>query len=137
MKKRKNKELTYMDIKDMDMNQYMNEYGLGGWIKDNWANVATTAGGVGLAALGAFATPFTGGASAALIGAGASMGMQGVKGFKDTADQNAMEAQQAEQTKMMEQQSKLDAANQRIQSNNPIVTSPGVMKCGGRLKYLL
>jgi hypothetical protein len=128
MEKRKNKELTYMDIKDMDMNQYMNEYGLGGWIKDNWANLATTVGGVGLGVAGALT------ANPMLIAAGASMGAQGVSGFKGTADQNAMEAQQAEQAKMLALQSKLDAANQRVQSNNPIVNSPGVMKCGGRLK---
>jgi hypothetical protein len=127
MKKRtnKNKELTYMDIKDMDIDMYMQEFGFGGWMKKNWANVATGVGGLALATLG----------GPAGMAAGIGMMGQSVSGFKGTADQDAQLAEQNANNAQLEQQSKLAMANQRIQqTDNPMIQSPGNFKCGGRLK---
>ena len=126
-KPNKSKEITYQDIKDFDLNtlssedlSYVEQYGLGSWVKRNALNVAQVGVGAALTATG--------------VGAGVGVGLMssGVGGVAgDYAQQRQIKAQKA-QAKQMEANQVL--ANKTQELNNETVNTYGaVMREGGEI----
>ena len=126
-KPNKSKEITYQDIKDFDLStlssedlSYVEQYGLGSWLKRNAGNVLQVGAGAALTATG--------------VGAGVGVGLMssGVGGVAgDYAQQGQIKAQEA-QTKQMEANQVL--ANKTQELNNETINTYGaVMREGGEI----
>lgn len=127
-KSNKSKELTYEDIKGLDLNslttEELEQYGLGSWLKKN-AGVIGTVVGAGVGSI----IPGAGTALGATIGGTIGGGITA-----SNAQKEAVNAQN-QQIKTIEQQQMINNKMQEINSaDNPLYS--GVMRNGGRLRKM-
>lgn len=126
MKNKRIKQITYQDIKDIDLQ----EYSLGGWMKEN-AGVIGTVAGVGLGALGSIVAPGAGTVAGMALGTSIGSALGGSIGGAVQNDYQTTQAmnQQNAATKEQTQLNRLNMLNQQIQQQPQF-------KCGGRLKKM-
>jgi hypothetical protein len=126
---KRNKELSYMDIKNMGLDMDMEQYALGGWLKENAGTIGMVGG---MAIGGALGSVVPGVGTAIGASLGSSLGGSIGGAVQNNEMQNQALATQNEQTAAMAQQSKLNMANQRVQ-NTPLANNGVIAKCGGKL----
>lgn len=130
-KPHKSKELTYEDIKGIDLNNLspedyaqLEQYGFGSWLKKNVGNVLQVGAGAALA----LTTPITGPAGLAGIGMMAS----GVGGMtNDATQQDQLEAQKSQAEQIEQQQLIANKTQALYNPNQPMYGA--VMEEGGAI----